>query len=112
MERKQQIATLTQQVVDQDREQLTKLLMTDVLTGQRLQMRRRGNCFHCGQPGHYKSKCPLRVKNVAPAVDTGILGDALHKPLLLDVVHGALKIDKEVFLLRDCQLLLGGSVWL
>ena len=73
----QKIATLTQQVADLTKtvEQLTKLV-TDVLTGQRLKrkMRRRGNCFHCGQPGHYKNKCPLRVKNFTPAADAGILG--------------------------------------
>ena len=83
-------------------EQLTQLV-TDVLTGQRLHRKtRRGNCFHCGQPGHYKSKCPLRVKNFAPAVDTGILANDFQKEnhCCLDVDYGNLKVDKEVFLLR------------
>ena len=65
-------------------------------------MRRRRNCFHCGQPGHYKSKCPLRVKDFAPAADTGILGNDFLKQnhCCLDVDHGTLKTDKGVFLLR------------
>ena len=101
----QQIATLTQQVAGLTKtvEQLTKLL-TDVLTWQRLQRKtgRSRNCFHCGQPGHYKSKCPLRVKNFTPAADTRILVDDVQKEnkCCLDVDHGTMKVDKAVFLLR------------
>ena len=100
----QQIATLTQQVAGLTKtvEQLTKLV-TDVLTGQRLQRKtgRSRNCLNCGQPSHYKSKCPLRVKNFTPAADTGILVDDVQKEnnCCLDEDHGTLKVDKK-FLLR------------
>ena len=82
---------------------LTKLVR-EVLMGQRLQgeTRRRVNCFYCGQHGHYKSKCSLRVKKFTSAADTGILGNDLLKEnhCCLDVDPSTLKINQEVFLLR------------
>ena len=42
------------------------------------QTRQKGNCFHCGQPGHFHDKCPWRVTNpltVAPSTNQNVSGE-------------------------------------
>ena len=88
----QQLAELTKKV-----EELTRLVMNGTMqsvppqsggymdqTGPwpprrfQGQTRQKGNCFHCGQPGHFRGKCPWRVTNpptMAPSTNQNVSGE-------------------------------------
>ena len=88
----QQLADLTKKV-----EELTRLVMNGTMQSRppqsggymnqngpwpprrfQGQTRQKGNCFHYGQPGYFRDKCPWRVTNppaVAPSTNQNVSGE-------------------------------------